>query len=171
MNYTLTNVAMTNVAMTQGDAIVGIGDAITIKFQSGIVADTLLYGSIRISKWKNNQVSLPLPLPPPTQAVVTGFEDSKYYTLGIGHIINKNASVSITLANDPKTSTGNVSELSPTGDTRSISIGTKIRINDSMKLSIGGTYARISDVTTGVYNATLNNSSITSFGAKINYTF
>jgi long-subunit fatty acid transport protein len=43
-----------------GKSKIGLGDAITLNFQSGIAPNTLLFGSIRNSRWQNNQVSVPL---------------------------------------------------------------------------------------------------------------
>jgi len=153
---------------------IGIGDAITLKFQSEIMADTLLYGSIRNSKWKDSQM-----------AYVGGddltiFEDSKSYTLGTQCIINEKVSVSITLVNnDPDIKWGDEPEENtiqfssfPIASSRknSVTIGSEIKINDSMELSIGGTYTHISDTTVSdAVSFSLTNP--ISFKAKINYTF
>ena len=152
---------------------IGIGDAITLKFQSEIMADTLLYGSIRNSKWKDSQMAIG------AADDITIFGDSKSYTLGTQCIINEKVSVSITLVNDdPDIKWGdnqaNLLQLSlfPIASSRknSVTIGSEIRINDSIGLSIGGTYTHISDTTiSNALGFTLTNP--ISFKAKMNYTF
>ena len=59
------------------------------------MADTLLYGSIRNSKWKDSQMAMAA-----EGLDITIFGDSKSYTLGTQCIINEKVSVSITLVND-----------------------------------------------------------------------
>ena len=164
-NYTL------NATSLSGKASMGVGDAITLKFQTGIAANTLLFGSIRDSKWKDNQVSLPT-LPGASLATVSTFEDGMAYSLGIGRRISDSISISATFAKDPS-SGGNdpVSELSPTGATTSISLGAKIAINDNADLSVGGTWSQKGDATTSTYGGVLSDSSVTSMGAKISYNF
>ena len=161
-----------NATPLSGEASMGVGDAITLKFQTGIAADTLLFGSIRDSKWKNNQVGLPT-LPGAPLAEVSTFEDGQSYTLGIGRRINENLSVSASLFSDPSTggNTG-ISELSPTYGTNAISLGAKIGVSDNASLSIGGTYTQKGDVaSTGAYGGVLSNSTVTSFGAKLSFNF
>ena len=158
---------------------IGIGDAITLKFQSEIMADTLLYGSIRNSKWKDSQMAV-------DATDFTIFGDSKSYTLGTQCIINEKVSVSITLVNDDpdikwirgvdenNAQFRDVGHLSffpiASSRTNSVTIGSEIRINDSIGLSIAGTYTHISDTTVsdGIVTSLTNP---ISFKAKINYTF
>ena len=170
------SITISDIASNVDQLKIGIGDAITLKFQSEIMADTLLYGSIRNSKWKDSQMVV-------NGGDLTIFGDSKSYTLGTQCIINEKVSVSITLVNDdPDIKWGdnqaNLLQLSlfPIASSRknSVTIGSEIRINDSMELSIGGTYTHISDTTFSLPWSNGAVSTLTnpiSFKAKINYTF
>jgi long-subunit fatty acid transport protein len=161
-----------NATALSGEASMGVGDALTLKFQTGIAPDTLLFGSVRDSKWKNNQVGLPT-LPGAPLATVSTFEDGQAYTLGIGRRINENLSVSASLFSDPSTGgSADTSELAPTYGNNSISLGAKIGISENANLSIGGTYSMRGDVSsTSAYGAKLSNSTVTTIGAKISYNF
>ena len=155
-----------------GKAAMSVGDAVTLKFQTGIAADTLLFGSIRTSNWKNNQVSVPT-MPGAPLSAVSSFDDGQAYTLGVGRRVNDDLSLSISFLNDPSTG-GNigVSDLAPTYGTNSVSLGAKVAISDNASLSLGGTYSQRGDVaSTSVYGAKLSNSSVTTIGGKISFSF
>lgn len=161
-----------NATALSGEMAASVGDAITLKFQTGIAEDTLLFGSVRDSRWKNNQVSVPT-LPGAPLSEVSDFDDGQAYTLGIGRRINENLSLSVSFLNDPSTggNTG-ISDLAPTYGTNSVSVGAKVAISDNASLSLGGTYTQKGDVaSTSAYGAKLSNSSVTSFGGKISYNF
>ena len=172
INLTPTTNYFLNATALSGVASMGVGDAVTLKFQTGIAADTLLFGSVRDSKWKNNQVGLPT-LPGAPLAIVSTFEDGQSYTLGIGRRINESLSVSVSLFSDPSTGgSADTSELSPTYGNNSISLGAKIGISENANLSIGGTYSMRGDVSsTSAYGAKLSDSTVTTLGAKISYNF
>lgn len=160
-----------NATAVSGHADAGIGDALTLNFQTGIAPNTLLFGSIRDSKWENNQVAVPT-FPGGPKATVSSFTDGPEYSLGVGRRVNDNLSLSISAAHDPSSDDGEpVGELDPTGETNSISLGAKISISDNADLSIGGTYSRFGSVTTSTYNASLDNSESTTIGAKIGFKF
>ena len=66
---------------------------------------------------------------------------------------------------------GAVSELAPTGSTKTLSVGGKYAIADNADLSIGGSYSQRGDVLTGTYKASLTDSKVISLGAKIAFSF
>jgi long-subunit fatty acid transport protein len=151
-----------------GTATASIGDAISLNFQTGIAEDTLLFGNIRRSSWKDNQIKVPVLVAGLTQ--VSSFSDGDSYSLGIGRKINDDLSVSISGFYDGS-SGGAVSELAPTGATRTLSLGGKYAIADNADLSIGGSYSQRGDALTGSYKASLTDSKVISLGAKIAFSF
>jgi long-subunit fatty acid transport protein len=154
-------------AASTGTATASIGDAMSLNFQTGIAEDTLLFGNIRRSSWKDNQVKVPTPLGP---AQVSSFSDGDSYSLGVGRKISDDLSVSISGFYDGS-SGGSVSELAPTGATKTLSLGGKYAIADNADLSIGGSYSQRGDVLTGTYKASLTDSKVISLGAKIAFSF
>ena len=154
-------------AASTGTATASIGDAMSLNFQTGIAEDTLLFGNIRRSSWKDNQVKVPTPA---GLAQVSSFSDGDSYSLGIGRKISDDLSVSISGFYDGS-SGGAVSELAPTGATRTLSVGGKYAIADNADLSLGGSYSKRGDVLTGTYKASLTDSKVISLGAKIAFSF
>jgi long-subunit fatty acid transport protein len=154
-------------AASTGTATASIGDAMSLNFQTGIAEDTLLFGNIRRSSWKDNQVKVPTPA---GLAQVSSFSDGDSYSLGIGRKISDDLSVSISGFYDGS-SGGAVSELAPTGSTKTLSVGGKYAIADNADLSIGGSYSQRGDVLTGTYKASLTDSEVISLGAKIAFSF
>ncbi len=151
-----------------GTATASIGDAISLNFQTGIAEDTLLFGNIRRSSWADNQVKVPVLVAGLTQ--VSSFSDGDSYSLGIGRKINDDLSVSISGFYDGS-SGGAISELAPTGSTKTISVGGKYAIADNADLSIGGSYSQRGDALTGSYKASLTDSKVISLGAKVAFSF
>ena len=151
-----------------GTATASVGDAISLNFQTGIAEDTLLFGNIRRSSWADNQVKVPVLVAGLTQ--VSSFSDGDSYSLGIGRKINDDLSVSISGFYDGS-SGGAISELAPTGATRTLSLGGKYAIADNADLSIGGSYSQRGDALTANYKASLTDSTVISLGAKLAFSF
>ena len=150
-----------------GTATASIGDAISLNFQTGVAEDTLLFGNFRRSSWADNQVRVPTPA---GLTKVSSFSDGDSYSLGVGRKISDDLSVSISGFYDGS-SGGAVSELAPTGSTKTLSVGGKYAIADNADLSIGGSYSQRGDVLTGTYKASLTDSNVISLGAKIAFSF
>ena len=155
-------------AAATGTATASIGDAMSLNFQTGIAEDTLLFGNIRRSSWKDNQVKVPFTGVGLQQ--VSSFSDGDSYSLGIGRKISDDLSVSISGFYDGSAG-GTVSELAPTGATRTLSLGGKYAIADNADLSIGGSYSQRGDVLTGIYKGSLTDSKVISLGAKVAFSF
>ena len=151
-----------------GTATASIGDAMSLNFQTGIAEDTLLFGNIRRSNWADNQVKVPVLVAGLTQ--VSSFSDGDSYSLGIGRKINDDLSVSISGFYDGS-SGGSISELAPTGATRTLSLGGKYAISDNADLSFGGSYSQRGDALTSNYKASLTDSKVISLGAKVGFSF
>ena len=151
-----------------GTATASIGDAMSLNFQTGIAEDTLLFGNIRRSSWADNQVKVPVLVAGLTQ--VSSFSDGDSYSLGIGRKINDDLSLSISGFYDGS-SGGSISELAPTGATRTLSLGGKYAISDAADLSFGGSYSQRGDALTSSYKASLTDSKVISLGAKVGFRF
>ena len=155
-----------------GPGTVGIGDAVTLKFQSGIAPNTLLFGSIRNAKWEDNQVVVPLPIPGLNSATLSTFEDGQEYTIGVGRKFSDSLSGSISTFYDPSSGCDDVSPLEPQCETRSISLGANVALADNMNLSLGTTWSRRGTATVNLgVPATTDKSVVTSLGAKLSYKF
>ena len=92
------------------------------------------------------------------------------YNLGIGRKINDDLSLSASVFYDGGDGAG-ASELAPTGANRSISFGGRYNVADNANLSLGASYSKRGEATTGGIGAILNDSSVLSYGAKLSFEF
>ena len=142
--------------------------AITLDFQTGVAADTLVFGSIRWSEWSVWEVR-----PAGYEAVandrVTGLDnDTTTYRLGVGRRLNDQLSVFGRVTYEE--STGDVaSRLSPTDGTTSIGIGGTYRV-DNAKITAGIEYAMLGDATDGSGVEFTDNTAI-GFGVSVGFNF
>jgi len=167
IDLTIATTVGAGLAPAAGNSTASIGDAMTLNFQSGIAEDTLLFGSIRNSKWKDNQVSVPTAA---GSATISDFDDGTSYSLGVGRKMSDDLSLSISAFYDG--GDGNdASELSPTGANRSISFGGKYAIAENADLSGGINYSMRGDATTSNLGAILNDSSVMTIGASVAFKF
>ena len=151
----------------------GLGDALTLKFQSGIAPDTLLFGSVRNSKWKNNQVKVPVLGGSTASVEISTFKDGQSYTLGLGRKFGNSLSGTLSAFFDPDSDCGDVSALAPTCENKAVSVGAKISLSGNADLNLGTTWSQRGDATVrpASINATTSKNVVTSFGAKISYKF
>lgn len=122
---------------------VEIPDAITLDFQTGIAADTLLFGSVRYAEWSVWEVR-PAGYDGTFNDSITEFDNNvTTWQLGIGRKINDNLSV-FARAGYEKANGGIASRLSPTDGSKSLGIGATWR-QDNMKITGGVEYAKLGD--------------------------
>jgi len=157
----------TGAIAANGTSTASVGDAISIAFQTGIAENTLLYGNYRISKWKDNQVSVPTVA---GLAQLSDFDDGDSWSLGVARRINDSLAVSVSYFSDPGDG-DDASELSPTGGNRAITAGAKIGVMGNADLTLGTTWSQRGDATTANLGAELNKSIVTTLGAKLSYKF
>jgi len=138
--------------------------SVNLDFQTGIAADTLLFGQIRWADWTDTQVVASAGTP----AVVTYREDVITYTLGVGRKLNENWSVAASLGYE-KAQGGESSRLSPTDGYTSIGLGATYTV-DNVKITGGVRYFDLGDAVTAGPGTFTDNSAV-GFGLKVGYTF
>ncbi len=155
-----------NLAPTTGS--VRIPDSLNLRFQTGIAANTLLFGSVRHMYWKGTTLST-------TQGAtttdwVTFAEDSTTYELGIGRKLNENWSIAATFGYEEGASTG-TTFLAPTGTSKSVGLGATYT-RDNYKITAGVKYITFDDktVTSAPLSATFNGHAVAA-GMSLDFTF
>ena len=164
-------IAETGATVHTGVSKASIGDATTFSFQSGIAADTLLFGSVRVSSWKNNQVSVPTSPNVAGRHTVSSFGDGSSYTVGLGRKFSDKLSGSVSYFSDPASDCKPTSPLSPICENTSINLGAKYSLSDSATLSLGTTWTQYGDASAFGGAATTTKSTKTSYGFKLSYKF
>lgn len=149
---------------TQGS----LPDYQTINFQTGIAADTLAFGSIRIADWKNHQLAVgPQTLAAPTSS----FSNSTTYSLGVGRKVSDDLSLSLSTNWENGTESSGTSLLSPTNGYNGYSLGAKYNM-DNLTLSGGVNYTTFGDKTiTSTIADKFSGNSVLSYGIKLGVNF
>jgi long-subunit fatty acid transport protein len=147
-----------------------IPQSLSLEFQSGIAADTLLFGSIRWVEWSeflidpaNYQFYFPeVPL-------VAYRSNRTTYTLGLGRKFSDSWSGAITASYEPSTGelTGN---LGPNDGFKSIGIGATYT-RDAMKITGGVRYVKLGGATTRGVGAEFDDNEAVAVGMRVAYNF
>lgn len=142
--------------------------SLTLDFQSGIAADTLLFGSVRWAEWSVWEVR-----PPEYDAQVgdrvTGIDDDVFtYRIGIGRSINDQVAIFGRVTYEEATG-GVANRLSPTDGSTSFGFGGSYTM-DAYEISGGIEYALLGDGTDSTGTAFEDNTAI-GFGVNIGFSF
>jgi long-subunit fatty acid transport protein len=142
--------------------------SLTLDFQTGIAADTLLFGSVRWSEWSEWEVR-PQGYDALTGTAVTGFADDVItYQLGIGRKLNEQFSVFARAGYEA--SNNNVSSrLSPYDGQTTLTLGGTWR-RDNMKVTAGVEYAWLGD-TFDATNVQFTDNNALGVGISVGYSF
>ena len=150
-------------------------EVLMLEFQSGVAANTLVFGSIRHAKWEDAQVKLSALY---GNAQLSDFDNSTTYTLGVGRKFSDSFSASLSASVD--TGDGDdASLLAPTGGSTAISLGGKYTLNNGMAIS-GGVSHRVYNSATwygndselgGGDDVTFGDNSVTTLGMKLSVSF
>ena len=159
---------------TQSTTKTSTPQSVNLEFQSGVAANTLVFGSIRWVEWSEFNVS------PPVYKSLTGGkslvfynDDVTTYTIGVGYKFNENWSGAVTYAYD--TSIGGYSlNLGPVDGYSAIGIAATYTM-DALKVTAGLRYLDLDDTQTefGRFTpaANFDGNSAYAFGLRIGYFF
>jgi long-subunit fatty acid transport protein len=166
---------------TLGGGVIGITptkvktpQSVNLDFQTGIAANTLLFGQIRWVKWSEFR------LDPATFTGLTGgglinLEDTVTYTLGVGRKFSDTWSGSASLTYEPATGDDLVSPLAPSNGKTGITLAA-IYTKGNMKITTGINYTMLGDArpetgTPDVARANFSGNSALGVGVKVGFTF
>lgn len=165
---TVENLAPLGIVDLESVTEIEMPQSVTLDFQTGVAADTLLFGSIKWTEWSVWEVR-PTGYDQAFGSEVTGFDnDVLTYQLGLGRKINDNLSV-FARATYEKANGGVASRLSPTDGTKGIGIGATWR-QDNMKITGGIEYAKLGNAVDGTPTAFQGNKAV-GVGISVGFTF
>ena len=139
-------------------------DSINLEFQSGVAADTLVFGSIRHVFWDG--VSLTTGL----GDYVSFNEDTTAYRIGVGRRFNENWSGAVTLTHergDGLTTT----LLAPTDGITAIGLGATYTGDTGIQVTGGVTYGTLQDTTFTGSGAEFNDNDVFGVGLRVGFNF
>lgn len=142
--------------------------SLTLDVQSGIAANTLLFGSVKWTEWSKWHVD-PAVYHAATGDEVTGFDnDVITYQLGIGRKINDTLSVFARLGYE-KANGDEASRLSPTDGMSSIGLG-GTWTRDTMKITGGVEYVKLGSAVDGSGTRFSGNTAV-GVGVSVDFAF
>jgi long-subunit fatty acid transport protein len=148
--------------------------SVNLDFQSGIAANTLLFGSIRWVEWSAFDITPAVYFGATGGGSLVSYDnDTISYSLGVGRKINENWSAAVTLGYE-KANGGFSSNLGPTDGNKSIGVGATYT-KDNMKVTGGIRYVDIGDAQTqlGAFapSANFNNNHALGVGMRVGFSF
>ena len=160
-----------------GDYAVKTPRSWTLEGQTGIAADTLLFGSIRWVNWSEFEVdNFLFPIPRGAGVPLVELEDTTTYTIGVGRKFTENWSGAMSFLYEDKQD-GLISPLSPTNGRKAVTLAA-IYTQDQVKITTGINYTRLGGGGLGVGEtgnktkvAEMDDSEAWGIGVKIGYSF
>ena len=151
-----------------GSETVELPKSLTLDFQSGVAANTLVFGSIRWADWTStrlNSIGYPAFLQP-----LVGYDDDVItYELGVGRKFSDNWSGAVSLGYE-KANGGIAMNLDPTDGVFSIGFGGSYT-RDNMKITGGVRYVQIGDATALSGASQFSDNSAIGVGIKVGFSF
>lgn len=151
------------------DTKVTTPQAVNLDFQTGIAADTLLFGSVRWAEYSKVLVE-PENFP---AGSLTDIDDGFAYTLGVGRRFSDVFSGSVSLGYEPEGDSDLVSPLAPTNGNFSIGLGGEYQM-DNVSFAAGIRYILPGDAsaqTADTARADFSDNSAVGIGFKVGYNF
>jgi len=147
--------------------------SVNLEFQTGVAANTLVFGSVRWVDWTAFNIS------PAVYTALTGgplvsySSDTVTYALGVGRKLSDTWSIAASLGYEAPVG-GFASNLGPTDGKRSITLATSYT-RGNMKITGGLTYADVGDAQTtlvaGLPAADFTGNQAIGVGVKVGFTF
>ena len=156
---------------TNGDLTTTMPESINLDFQTGIAADTLLFGSVRYVAWDG------VVLLDSTFGELVSYDNDVYtYSLGVGRRFTDEFSGSVSVGYEAATDEV-ASNLSPTDGYVSLAVGGSYAYSDAITVSGGVRYIMIGDAETDISgmvpgnDTTFADNSAIAVGMKVAYSF
>ncbi|MEB8386156.1 outer membrane protein transport protein [Rhodobacteraceae bacterium KMM 6894] len=143
--------------------------SIKLAVQSGVAADTVVFGSVRWSEWSKFELD-PVGLTPN----LASLEDSMTYEIGVGRRFTDKISARVSYIYESGGSDDLVSPLSPVNGEQAVTLGGTYQINETVSLSAGLRYTWLGDgnpETGNTSRGSFTNNSAISGGMKIGISF
>lgn len=156
------------------DTTVTTPQAVNLDFQTGIAADTLLFGNIRWAEYSKVIVSPAVFAGATGGGSLTDIDDGVSYNIGVGRRITDDLSASISVGYEAASEDDLVSPLSPSNGNYSIALGGQYQVNENVTISGGIRYVMLGDAmpeTADTARADFTDNSALGIGFKVGYTF
>ncbi len=156
---------------TDGDLTATLPQSVNLEFQSGVAANTLVFGSVRWAEWSEGHITdMELITRPGGEPIVEWDDDVVTYTLGVGRKFSDSFSGALSVGYEKSLDRAK-SNLSPTDGYTSVSVGGTYTMTNGIELTGGVRYIMAGDATTETIGADFKDNSAIAVGLKIAYTY
>jgi len=148
-------------------------ESFNLAFQTGIAADTLLFGSLRYARFSQTTVS-PQLFTGLTGSPLTDLEDGYDFSIGVGRRFSEKWSGQVSVGFSTVGEDNIVSPLGPNNGSQFVAVGARYNVNESLAISGGVRYTQLGDAFSspgGTPAATFTDNSAVSAGLRIAYKF
>ncbi|WP_299042167.1 outer membrane protein transport protein [uncultured Tateyamaria sp.] len=148
-------------------------ESVNLDFQTGIAANTLLFGNVRWANYGQTNVS-PVGFTTVTGSSLTDLETGYDFSLGVGRRFNEKWSGSLAVGYSTLGDDDFVSPLAPTNGQVSISVGAKYDVNDSFAIAGGIRYTDLGNAipnTASTARGSFDGNDAISAGLRFEYKF
>ena len=166
---------LTPLGPVESTTTVSAPEAWNLDFQTGVAADTLVFGTIRYAAYSRTILSPDVFAAATGGASITEISDSTFYTIGLARRFTDAFDASVAITYEPEDSDDLVSPLSPTNGQRGVTIGGRYAMG-AIELSGGVSYSMLGDArpetgTPDTERASLTGNDALSLGLAIAYRF
>lgn len=169
------SVGITSCAGTTAVTTVETPESFNLEFQSGVAANTLVFGSIRYAKWTQFDYAPPVHAALGQGSLQSYDDDTISYALGVGRKFSDQWSGALSIGYEAATA-GFAGDLAPTNGSKSIGIGGTYTA-DAFKITGGVRYIMLGDAETehpgfaGIAGSEFTDNSAIAIGIKISTSF
>jgi long-subunit fatty acid transport protein len=150
---------------TVGDLSTTLPESINLDFQTGIAADTLLFGSVRYVAWDG------FSLDDSIEGSILSYDDDVYtYNIGVGRRLSDSFAVSFSVGYEKSTGVDS-GNLGPTDGFISYQVGSAYTMDNGIEVSGGVRYINIGDTTTELIAGDFSDNDAVAVGLKVAYNF
>ena len=146
----------------------------TLNFQSGIAADTLLFGSVHRAKWSATPITVGTTATLGGAAINNSFSDSTKYSIGLGRKFSDKISASLSYTREAGVGATDTSLFTISGGNQSYNLGVKYTLSETTSISAGYSRTEFDDVTITGYgpaSPVYTGNSANTFGVKLQVNF
>lgn len=143
-----------------------IPQGVNLDFQTGVAANTLVFGSIRWRDWSEFTIAPRGGLVP----LSTDNKDTVSYSLGVGRKFSETFSGLASVGYEPAGG-GAVGNLGPTDGYKSVTLAGIYTAPAGMKVTVGASYGWVGDATTSGIGGRFTDNNFIGVGVKVGYAF
>ena len=141
--------------------------SVNLDFQTGVAANTLVFGSIRWADWTETEINS---FAYPGNPLVGYDNDTISYSIGVGRKFSDQFSGAISIGYEA--ATGDLADnLAPTDGSTSVQVGGTYKITEALELTGGVRYIMLGDATTEGFGAEFADNTAIAYGVSVGYRF